>query len=147
MEELIASLKVAHANTFLMYYRALACHWNVVGSDFPEYHAFFNDLYDDLYGAVDPLAENIRKLNDFPPYSIKELYDHKTVKEASQTYVLTEMLEGLLEDNEEVIASLNKVFSLASKNNKQGLCNFLADRIDTHEKHDWMLRVSLKGTK
>ena len=95
MEELIASLKVAHANTFLMYYRAHACHWNVVGSDFPEYHAFFNDLYDDLYEAVDPLAENIRKLNDFPPYSIKELYDHKTVKEASQTYVLTEMLEGI----------------------------------------------------
>jgi DNA-binding ferritin-like protein len=55
------------------------------------------------------------------------------------------MLTATLAANEQVLFSLNKVFSLAQKNNKQGLCNFIADRIDTHEKHGWQIRASLKG--
>ena len=148
MEELVASLRVALANTFLMYFKVHQFHWNVEGVEFPQYHAFFGEMYDDVYGAVDPLAENIRKLDAYAPRTLEEMWNHKTVTEASEDMVeLKDVLTDIKKTNQEVIASLTKAFSLAQKNNKQGLCNFLADRIDTHEKHDWMLRVSLKGTK
>jgi len=35
-------------------------------------------------------------------------------------------------------------FKLASQFDKQGLVNFLADRIDVHNKHGWMLRSITK---
>ena len=54
------------------------------------------------------------------------------------------MLTSLQNDNNKVIENLNKVLEAATKQNKQGLVNFIADRIDTHNKHGWMLRSCLK---
>jgi starvation-inducible DNA-binding protein len=102
-------------------------------------------LYDDVYGSIDPIAENLRKLDVYAPPSLMELYNHKTLMEESGIPDINGMLRAALAANNEVIASLNKVFALATKENKQGLCNFIADRIDTHEKHGWQLRASLKG--
>ena len=56
----------------------------------------------------------------------------------------TGMLQSLKYTNSKVISTLNKVYDLANKQNEQGICNFIADRIDTHKKHEWMLRSSLK---
>jgi starvation-inducible DNA-binding protein len=148
MEELIASLRKCHANTFVMYFKAHAFHWNVEGIHFSQYHDFFADLYGDLFGAVDPLAENIRKLGAFAPTGLNELYSVASVNESSVTGdSLKEMLESLVTDNDAIIACLNETFNLASKANKQGVADFIAGRIDTHEKHGWQLRASFKGAQ
>jgi starvation-inducible DNA-binding protein len=133
------------ANVFVMYFKAHSFHWNVEGVEFSQYHEFFGDLYEDIYDSVDPIAENLRKLNAYAPKSISEMYDNKTLLEENGIPDLRGMLNALLSANDQVLYSLNKVFSLAQKENKQGLCNFIADRIDTHEKHGWQLRASLKG--
>lgn len=145
MNELIAALRVAQANTFIMYFKLHSYHWNIEGIEFSQYHEFFGDIYDDVYSAVDPLSENLRKLDVAAPKSLMEMYDYKTITEDSDVPDLDGMLANALAANNEVIASLNKVFALATAQNKQGLCNFIADRLDTHEKHGWQLRASLKG--
>jgi starvation-inducible DNA-binding protein len=145
MTELQSSLNVLMANVFVMYFKAHSFHWNVEGVEFSQYHEFFGDLYEDIYDSVDPIAENLRKLNAYAPKSISEMYDNKTLLEENGIPDLRGMLNALLSANDQVLYSLNKVFSLAQKENKQGLCNFIADRIDTHEKHGWQLRASLKG--
>jgi starvation-inducible DNA-binding protein len=145
MEELIASLRVTLANTFVMYFKAHSYHWNVEGIEFSQFHEFFGDLYDDVYGAVDPTAENLRKLDSYAPISIMELYSYKTISEDSvRPVLLSEMLHNLEVANNEVLSSLNKVFDLATKNKEQGIANFVADRIDTHKKHGWMIKASAK---
>jgi starvation-inducible DNA-binding protein len=147
MNELEASLKVSLANTFVMYFKTHGYHWNVEGIQFSQYHEFFGDLYEDLYGAVDPLAENLRKLGAYAPKSLSELFDATTIRE-NQSIVgnnLKDMLNSLEADNKEVINSLNKTFALATKADKQGLADYISGRIDTHEKHAWMLTASLKG--
>jgi starvation-inducible DNA-binding protein len=145
MEELIAALRVTLANTFVMYYKTHAYHWNIEGILFSQYHEFFNELYEDIYGAVDPTAENLRKLDSYAPISIMELYSYKTITEDSvRPVLLSEMLHNLEVANNEVLSSLNKVFDLATKNKEQGIANFVADRIDTHKKHGWMIKSSAK---
>ena len=145
MDELITALKILVANQTFMYYKTHAFHWNLEGIEFPQYHEFFGDLYTDIYNSVDPTAENIRKLGAYAPTSLSELYNYKTIEEVDHVVpLLRDMLGQLLVDNDKVIDSLNKVFSLAQEQNKQGLCNFIADRLDTHAKHGWMLRVSMK---
>lgn len=147
MDELQAALKVAHANTFVMYFKAHSFHWNVEGIHFPTYHSFFGDLYEDLYGAVDPLAEELRALGPYAPKSLSELYNTCTLSE--NTFIVgdsvREMLNSLLLDNIEVLNSLNKTFTLATAANAQGLADFIAGRIDTHKKHEWQLKSCLKG--
>ena len=145
MDELKTAIKVLLANATVMYYKTHQFHWNIEGLEFTQYHEFFGDLYSDVYGSIDIIAENLRKLDEYAPVSLDELFKYKTLREeTTRVTLLAEILPKLLEAHTEVLASLNKVFSIAQKNNKQGLCNFIADRIDTHEKHGWFLRASAK---
>jgi starvation-inducible DNA-binding protein len=130
-----------------MYFKTHGFHWNVEGIHFSQYHDFFGDLYEDLYGAVDPFAENLRKLGEYAPKSLTELYTSSTLSE--NTFIsgnnVKDMLNSLAMDNNEVINCLYKTFALATTANEQGLANFIAERIDTHKKHAWMITSSLKG--
>jgi starvation-inducible DNA-binding protein len=146
MDALVSSLKTVMANTFVMYFKAQGFHWNVEGIHFSQYHSFFGDIYSDLYGATDPLAENIRKLGEYAPRSLAEMYKYTTLVESDIVGInLKEMLNSLLTDNTEVLSSLNRTFALANTANEQGLADYLAQRIDSHKKHEWQLKSSLKG--
>ena len=146
MNELVAALKILQANVTFMYYKVHSYHWNVEGIEFSQYHDFYAELYEDIYNSIDPVAENIRKLGEFTPISISELYNFKTVEENNvRVDLIKDQLATLIVDNDKVIESLNKVFALATAANKQGLCNFIADRLDTHAKHGWMLKASAKN--
>ena len=81
MDELKTSIKVLLANATVMYYKAHQFHWNVEGSDFTQYHEFFGDLYTDVYDSIDPIAENLRKLDEYAPVSLDELFKYKTLQE------------------------------------------------------------------
>jgi starvation-inducible DNA-binding protein len=145
MNELTTAIKVLLANATVMYYKAHQFHWNIEGIEFTQYHDFFGDLYTDVYESVDPIAELLRKLDDYAPVSLDELFKYKTLKEESQRVEkLEDIFASLIAANEEVIASLNKVFTIANSEKQQGVCNFIADRIDTHQKHAWFLRASAK---
>ena len=145
MDKLIASLKLALGNTYFMYYKTHAYHWNIEGIEFSQYHDFFGDIYEEIYGAVDPTAENLRKLGVYAPISIMELYNYKTIQEDSlMPVLLVDMLSNLITANDEVIKTFSEVFDLASLAKEQGLANFAADRMDAHRKHGWMLKSSLK---
>lgn len=146
MDELKISTKVVLANTYFMYFKAHAYHWNVEGIHFSQYHEFFSDLYEELFAAVDVIAEQIRALDELAPHSLSSLYSFKTVQEDSVPPVLIkDMLANLIADNDKVIESLNNLLKVAMQNNKQGLADFAAGRIDVHSKHGWMLRSSGKG--
>lgn len=147
MGELVAQLRTVHANTFVMYFKVHGFHWNIEGKNFPQYHGFFGDLYEELFGAVDPLAEQIRALGEYAPKSLSEMYNSSTLSENDSIVGmdLQGMLNSLLDDNDAVISSLNKLFTLASDANEQGLADLVAGRLDIHKKHGWMLRASMKG--
>jgi starvation-inducible DNA-binding protein len=145
MDELKTAIKVLLANATVMYYKTHQFHWNVEGIEFTQYHEFFGDLYIDVYNSVDPIAELLRKLDEYAPVSIDELYKYKTLEEeTTRVILLSDILTSLIKANDEVLASLNKVFTIANADKQQGICNFIADRIDTHQKHGWFLRASAK---
>ena len=145
MNELTTAIKVLLANATVMYYKAHQFHWNIEGIEFTQYHEFFGDLYTDVYESIDPTAEWLRKLDDYAPVSMDELFKYKTLKEeTTRVEKLEDIFASLIAANQEVIDSLNKVFTIANANKQQGVCNFIADRIDTHQKHAWFLRASAK---
>lgn len=144
MEQLKISLNIALANSFVMYFKAQSHHWNVVGMEFSQLHDFFGDIYAEVYGAVDAIAEELRALDMPAPRTLSEMYQYKTINEGNVAITAQEMLEDLNIANNGVIDSLNKAMEIATSANEQGLMDFIAGRIDTHKKHGWMIRSHLR---
>lgn len=145
MDELKSAMKIVLANKFVFYFQAHSYHWNVEGMFFSQLHDFFGDLYEDVHGSVDTAAEELRTLQEYAPISLTELYKYKTIEEDQEKPEgAKEMLQRLLLSNSQVIESLNKLFDVATAQKAQGLADWAAGRIDTHFKHEWMIRSHLK---
>jgi starvation-inducible DNA-binding protein len=119
-------------------------HWNVEGPNFYEYHTLFDKIVEDVYGSVDPLAEHIRTIGTYAPGSLTRFGELSAIQDELSVPSAAEMIEQLHSDNAIVIDTLSKAFAQAQNNNMQGLMNFLADRIDQHNKWSWFLRASKK---
>ena len=96
-EELLLSLKKAMADSFVLYYKAHTYHWNVEGADFKQYHDLFGGIYEEIFGAVDDLAEHIRQLDDYAPASLSQ------IKSLS-----------MISEDEEVVSVVAKVLALVA---------------------------------
>jgi starvation-inducible DNA-binding protein len=143
-EELIVALKKVLADTFVMYYKAHSYHWNVEGSDFPQYHSFLNDLYEEIFGAVDTIAEHIRQIDGYTPTSLTELKSYSMISEDEDVLSAISMMNRLLDANNLVLASLMMAYQAAEQATEIGLSNFLQDRVAAHQKHGWMLKSITK---
>jgi starvation-inducible DNA-binding protein len=143
-DTLIASLKGTLADVFSFYLKAHFFHWNIEGPDFLQYHSFLGDVYENVHGSVDSIAENIRKLGGYVPGSYSRFQELSSVSEASKVIPpAMEMLKQLYDDNEIVIASLERSYELAEMNHEHSISNFLAERDGIHKKYRWFLRSTL----
>jgi starvation-inducible DNA-binding protein len=119
-------------------------HWNVIGSDFKEYHALFGELYGDVSGSIDPIAENILKLGFEAPYLLSDFQSMTRIRaERIVGGEPVQMVESLVQINEGLIEELKALFRLANELDEQGIANFTADRIDAHQKWQWQLKATL----
>lgn len=140
--ELIASLRKTLANVVVEYFHAHGFHWNVVGPEFQQLHEFFQEVYEDIYSSIDPMAENLRKLNVKSPFRLSEFMADSTINETNPVEAM-DMVHALSMINTKVIESLNETYTLANSVNEQGICNFIAERIDMHKKWAWQMRSLL----
>jgi starvation-inducible DNA-binding protein len=145
MEELHKAAKVAFASTFSFYLKAHNFHWNVVGSDFLEYHDLFGKIYEEVYGSIDDFAEKIRAMDAFVPASLSRFSMLSQIDDETNILSQDAMLSELLQDNEKMIKLLKIVFKTSEQFMEPGFSDFIAGRIDAHQKHGWMLRASLKN--
>ena len=132
------------ADTVGLYFRAHGYHWNVTGEDFAQYHELFGEIYSDIYGSIDPLAENVRKLGGFPPSSLQDFAEKSSLAGSELVGGSAKALAAdLLMANEALLEELKYAFSMMDSANEQGVANFIAERIDSHQKWSWQLASSL----
>ena len=142
MEELVAKMKVVLADSFTLYMKAHGYHWNVIGPDFPQLHDFLGNLYGELHGAVDDIAEHIRQINSFAPGTLSRMVELATLSEDDAIPAAAKMITNLLEANENLLTTITEAYIMAEDNKEFGLSNFLQDRITAHKKHSWMLKAT-----
>ena len=144
MSALTNDLKTLLADSVTMYFVAHGYHWNVEGSDFSQYHALFAEIYEDVYSAIDPLAEDLRKLDEYAPFTLSKFIDLRTVESVEVAPNPKAMAKALLKVNQGVLETISKAFVSANTANEQGIANFLAERDDMHKKWAWQLTASTK---
>jgi len=142
MEQLIEKMKVLLATQFAFYLKVHSFHWNVTGPNFPQYHDFFGDLYGELHGSIDDIAEHIRAIQGFAPGALSRMQSLSKVSDQIEVPNSSEMFRIALADNNTVLAALTDAFREAESVGEVGLANYLQDRIDIHKKHGWMLRAT-----
>lgn len=144
MEQLIQQLKVILGTNFGLYLKSHNYHWNIEGSNFPQYHSFLDSLYNAVWAQSDDIAEHIRQLNAYAPGSFTRFIELSAVEEATSVPDARTMLSNLYEDNEKYILQLRAGIVLADAANEPAVSNFLQDLLGAHQKHSWMLRSILK---
>jgi HK97 family phage prohead protease len=141
--DLVEELNEAFADVFSFYLRAHGAHWNVVGPNFAEYHRLFEEIYSDVYESIDPLAESLRKLGVSAPFSLPQIIELRDLGDSNVGNQAPALAADLLAANDIVIDSLADVLESATAANQQGIINFIAERIDFHQKWKWQLSASL----
>ena len=144
---LAEDLKVLLASVNSLSIKVQYFHWNVEGDNFPQYHDFFGNLYEEIYSSVDKIAEYIRTLDTYAPGSLTRYAELTIIQDQLKVPRAELMFTELFEDNAKMIELLNHCFASASQENKQGIANFIAERLDAHEKHQWMIRSVLKKAR
>jgi len=139
------TLKTLLATTYALSIKAQNFHWNVEGPDFPQYHSFFGDYYSEVYdNTIDKLAEIIRQLDSYTPGSITRYAELSQIEDQTKIPRAELMMQELYHDNAIVLNMYKQAFHVAEEADEQGICDFIAGRIDAHAKHQWMLRSILK---
>jgi starvation-inducible DNA-binding protein len=141
---LAESLKHLLANSYAFTIKAQQFHWNVEGPNFPQYHEFFGDLYTEVYASIDKTAEYIRTLDAYTPGSLERFAELSEIKGQTMIPRAELMFAELLSDNQIIIDCLHRCFELAGNDKQYGIENFIAERLDAHAKHNWMLKATLK---
>ncbi len=143
-EALAGALAEVLADAVTLSHIVQGFHWNVKGSDFSEYHAFFAGVYEDLEGSIDPTAENILKLGFDSPYLLEDFVGLTSIKMGRvasndpQTMLL-DLAKGL----NQIIECNNRAFHVANDCDEQGIADFLAGRDGELKKHMWQVAASL----
>ena len=142
-QPVVEALKVALADTFTFYLKAHYFHWNVQGPDFKQYHDLFGGIWEEVFAAVDPLAEFIRTMGSYAPGTLGRFKELTTLIELDTVPEAREMVLALAVDNAKVLQSIKTAFSEAEKSEALAVANFLQDRMAAHEKHGWFLHSTL----
>jgi starvation-inducible DNA-binding protein len=142
---LVDNLKVLLASSYVFVLKAQNFHYNVEGPDFPQYHKFFGKLYEEVYdNTIDKSAELIRVLGSYTPSSLLRFSELSIITDQTKIPRAELMIQELLQDNNTLLNFCKETFTIAEQENEQGICDFIASRIDAHGKWNWMLQSILK---
>lgn len=144
MDQLIQTLKSLFADNVSLKFKAHGYHWNVESDDFPQFHKFFADIYENYDEATDDYAEWIRILKSYAPYRLTDFFDMSSVPEPAIVGDPQPMLSDLYMSIETHIEKLVLAGKLANEINEFGLANFFAERQTASQKFCWMIRASME---
>jgi starvation-inducible DNA-binding protein len=141
---LVDNLKILLASTETFSLKSRNFHWNIEGSDFPQYHAFYDTLYNESYETIDRIAEYIRVLGAYAPASLTRYGELSVIQDQIKIPRAELMFAESLQDSSKMIELVVAIFDVATEERQQGIANYMAELQDFYGKKSWMIRSILK---
>ena len=132
------------ADTWVLYAKTHGFHWNVTGPMFNSLHLMFEGQYNELWLALDEIAERIRSLGCPAPFGSGTYLALASITEAQGVPAAMAMVRELVDGHEAVARTIRGVFTMADDANDQPSADLLTQRLQIHEKTAWMLRSLLE---
>jgi starvation-inducible DNA-binding protein len=137
-------LKTLFADTYSLYYKTHAYHWNVTGPRFQPLHSIFELQYNELWTATDAIAERIRSLGFYAPAGWSDIGKRTSIPEETGVPSADEMIANLVKGHEAVSRTAKKVLEAADQAGDTATDDLVSPRVTYHEKTAWMLRAMLE---
>jgi starvation-inducible DNA-binding protein len=142
--ELTQALKRLQADVVTAYFQIHGYHWNVEGMLFPEMHAKFLEIYEDVYESIDDISEMLRKLNTSAPHMLEQFIENRNISSVYFGNNPKDQIESFLMSNEIIINDLRVAHDAAEEAGQIGISGDLEIRESMHQKWNWQLTATLK---
>lgn len=139
------------ADTYSLYLMTHNYHWNVEGQNFLPFHTLFEAQYNELFHAIDVIAERIRAVGEYAlPFDsdkiiqISKMASNPLNKDINATARASRMVDNLIAMNMAVIRSCQAVKEAARTIHDDETENLMVERITAHQKALWFLSSTTK---
>lgn len=138
------ALNVVLADTYALMALTHVAHWNIEGSDFFQLHKAFEHQYEELFEAVDEIAERVRALDAYTVGGLNKLARTAGMDEFTPPMPQKDYVAALVVAHEKVIDDATHVRHLAGETNDLETQDLMIKRLQSHQKTTWMLKSALK---
>ena len=143
-QEIIDDLRLVVADTYALIAQTHLCHWNVRGPSFFSLHNAFEAQYNELFSAVDELAERIRAKGGLAPGGLANLAKMAGIEELAEDSTAEEMVHHLATAHEKLLKDFKAASKRAGEAGDSETEDMLIARTQVHDKTVWMLRSFLE---
>lgn len=141
---IINALRLVVADTYVLIGQTHLCHWNITGPSFFSLHAAFEEQYNELFLAVDEIAERIRSKGALAPGGLSKLAEMAGIEEIAEDATAQEMVQHLVGAHEKLLIDLRAARDCAGAENDSETEDLMIARIQVHEKTVWMMKSFLQ---
>ena len=131
------------ANFAVLYIKLHNYHWFVKGNLFYTLHEKFEELYDEVTGYFDEVAERLLMIGGRPAATMKEYLSLASIQEASGNESTEEMVQAIVKDFETVNAELAEGIKAAAEAADEATVDLFVTISKDLQKNIWMLKTLL----
>jgi starvation-inducible DNA-binding protein len=144
-DPVVKGLNKLLANSYDLLAQTHVAHWNVEGPDFFQLHAAFQTQYEELFTAIDEIAERVRALGSYAEGGLERLarLSDLTPMPAGRLPA-KDFVAHLIDGHEKVVAQAKAVETAAAEADDLETQDLAIKRRQTHQKTLWMLNSFLK---
>ncbi len=131
------------AESYQLFIKTQGVHWNVSGPNFFSLHKLTEGQYQELYAAIDVIAERIRTLGSRAPATYSSYGAMSSIKDEEEPANTDDMVRMLIRDNGILCKTLRSAIDVADDCNDVVTADMLTARLSRHEQSSWMLNMVL----
>jgi starvation-inducible DNA-binding protein len=144
-DPVVKALTKLLADSYALMAQTHLAHWNVEGSDFFQLHTTFQSQYENLFEAVDEIAERVRALGSYAEGGLKRLSEISDLAAMPAGRLpAKDFLAHLIEGNEKAVAQCKAVEAASAEADDLETQDLAVKRTQYHQKTLWMLNSFLK---
>lgn len=145
VDPVTAALNKLLADSYALMAQTHLAHWNVEGTDFFQLHTAFQGQYEEIFSAVDEIAERVRALGGYAEGGLERLAEISDLPPLPVGRIpAKDYVAHLIEANERVSASAKALETVSSESDDLETQDLAIGRRQAHQKTLWMLNSFLK---
>jgi starvation-inducible DNA-binding protein len=142
----VEGLQTLLADSYALMAQTHLAHWNVEGPNFFQLHAAFQGQYEELFAAVDEVAERLRALDVLAPGGLKTLAKASRIEELPvEATPSKDFVAHLVDSHEILLATAHALREASGEADDLETQDLAIGRIAAHQKTLWMLKSFLKN--
>jgi len=142
---LTESLNQVLADSYALMSLTHLAHWNVEGQGFFALHNAFQTQYEELFVAIDEIAERVRSLGSYAIGGLGKFAQVAQMPEFAAPLAQEDYVSALIAANEKLVADAKLARGLADEANDPQSEDLMIQRVTLHQKTIWMLKSFLKS--